>query len=228
MSPATLSPTALPGRQTDRTVADLLHRLGDIPASRVLIDPPLGTATEQDVIAVHARDGRLCELVDGILVEKTMGFDESRLALELAIFLGLYLRQYDLGTLAGAAGTLRLMPGLVRIPDVSFIVWERMPSSDVPSKPIPDLSPDLAVEILSENNTPREMARKLKEYFDAGARLVWYVDPRARTVTVYTSPDDFTVLDESATLDGGDLLPGFTLPLLELFARASRRRGSDQ
>jgi Uma2 family endonuclease len=161
-------------------------------------------------------------------VEKTMGYDESRLALELAIFLGEYLRRNDLGALAGADGSLRLMPGLVRIPDVSFIVWQRMPAADAPSKPIPDLSPDLAVEVLSESNTPREMDRKLKEYFDAGARLVWYVDPRARTVTVYTSPDEFTVLDESATLDGADLLPGFTLPLVELFARASRRRGSPQ
>jgi Uma2 family endonuclease len=228
MSTATLSPTALSGRQTDRTVADLLHRLGDVPAFRVLIDPPLGTATEADVIAVHARDGRLCELVDGTLVEKAMGFDESRLAIELAIFLGEYLRRHDLGALAGADGTLRLMPGLVRIPDVSFIVWERMPSPDAPSKPIPDLSPDLAVEVWSENNTPREMERKLKEYFDAGARLVWYVDPRVRTVTVYTSPDKLTVFDESAILDGGDLLPGFALPLVELFSRASRRRGSHQ
>jgi Uma2 family endonuclease len=228
MSLATLSATVLPGRQGDRTVADLLHRLGDVPASRVLIDPLPGTATENDVIAVHARDGRLCELIEGTLVEKAMGFDESRLALELAFFLNLYLRQNDLGTLAGEAGTMRLMPGLVRIPDVSFIVWERMPSADVPSKPIPDLSPDLAVEVLSENNTPREMERKLKEYFDAGARLVWYVDPRARTVTVYTSPSEFTVLDESATLHGGDLLPGFTLPLVELFTRASRRRGPQQ
>ena len=70
--------------------------------------------------------------------------------------------------------------------------------------------------------------RKLREYFDAGARLVWYIDPRARNVTVYTSSDHFTVLDETATLDGGDLLPGFTLPLLELFTRASRRRSSGQ
>jgi Uma2 family endonuclease len=227
MSQATLTPTALPRGQNDRTVADLLHRLGDIPASRVLIDPPLGTATEKDVIAVRARDGRLCELVDGTLVVKTVGYDESRLALELAIFLGEYLRRHDLGALARADGTLRLMPGLVRIPDLSFIVWQRMPSVDVPSKPIPDLSPDLAVEVFSESNTAREIERKLKEYFEAGARLVWYVDPRARTVTVYSSPDDFTVLDESATLDGGSLLPGFTLPLVELFARASRRRGSE-
>jgi Uma2 family endonuclease len=228
MSQATLAPAAPPGRQRNRTVAELLHRLGDIPAARVLIDPPPGTATEKDVTAAHAREGRLCELVDGTLVQKTTGYDESRLALELAFFLGLYLRQNDLGALAGADGTLRLMPGLVRIPDVSFVVWERMPSAEVPRRPIPDLAPDLAVEILSENNTPREMERKLKEYFDAGARLVWCVDPHARTVMVYTSAADFRVLDESATLDGGDLLPGFSLPLLELFNRASRRRGPEQ
>ncbi|MFI5460122.1 MAG: Uma2 family endonuclease [Isosphaerales bacterium] len=223
MSQATLAPPLLPAKHPVRTVADLLERLGDIPASRVLVDPLPGTATEEDVIAVHDRDGRLCELVDGVLVEKTMGYDESRLAVELLLFLGEYLRHNDLGGLAGEAGTLRLMPGLVRIPDVSFVVWGRMPPAGASAKPIPDLSPDLAVEVLSEGNTPREMDRKLKEYFDAGARLVWYIEPRDRTVTVYTAPDQFTVLDESATLNGGDLLPGFVLPLSELFARASRR-----
>jgi len=223
MSQATLAAPLLPGKHRVRTVADLLDQLGDIPPSRVLMDPAPGTATEKDVIAVEARDGRLCELVDGVLVEKPMGYDESRLAVELLLFLGLYLRQNDLGTLAGADGTLRLMPGLVRIPDISFVVWGRMPPADAPARPIPDLSPDLAVEVLSEGNTPREMDRKLQEYFDAGARLVWYVEPRDRTVTVYTAPDQFTVLDETATLDGGDLLPGFALPLRELFARASRR-----
>jgi len=223
MSQATLAQPLLPAKHRVRTVADLLDQLGDIPPSRVLIDPAPGTATEKDVIAVEARDGRLCELVDGVLVEKTMGYDESRLALEIAMFLGEYLRHYDLGALAGADGTLRLMTGLVRIPDVSFVVWRRMPPADAPSVPIPDLSPDLAVEVLSESNTPREMDREFHEYFDAGARLVWYVEPRDRTVTVYTAPDQFTVLDESSTLDGGDLLPGFALPLRELIARASRR-----
>ncbi|HZW32767.1 MAG TPA: Uma2 family endonuclease [Isosphaeraceae bacterium] len=223
MSQATLAPPPLTTKQPWRTVADLLECLGDIPADRVLIDPPPGTATEQDVIAVEAQTGRLCELVDGVLVEKPMGYDESRLAVELMLFLGEYLRHNDLGALAGEAGTLRLMPGLVRSPDVSFVVWQRMPPADAPRTPIPDLAPDLAVEVLSESNTPKEMERKLREYFDAGASLVWYIDGRARTVTVYTAPDQFTVLDESATLDGGDLLPGFALPLRELFARASRR-----
>jgi Uma2 family endonuclease len=227
MSQATLAPPILPGKGRLRTVADLLDQLGDIPPSRVLVDPAPGTATESDVIAVHARDGRLCELVDGVLVEKPIGYDESRLAVYLMLFLGEYLRHHDLGALAGEAGTLRLMPGLVRIPDVSFVVWRRMPPADAPSKPIPDLSPDLAVEVLSEENARREMERKLHEYFDAGAQLVWYIDPRNRTVTVYTAPDRFTVLDETATLDGGDLLPGFALPLGELFARASRRQGPE-
>jgi Uma2 family endonuclease len=222
MSQATLAPPALTTKQPVRTVADLIECLGDVPAERVLIDPAPGRAAEQDVIAVEAQTRRLCELVDGVLVEKPMDYDESRLGVELLLFLGGYLRHHDLGALAGADGTLRLMPGLVRIPDVSFVVWQRMPPADAPCKPIPDLAPDLAVEVRNESNTLKEMERKLREYFDAGASLVWYIDGRARTVTVYTAPDQLTVLDQSATLDGGDLLPGFALPLRELFPRASR------
>jgi Uma2 family endonuclease len=69
------------------------------------------------------------------------------------------------------------------------------------------------------------MEHKRREYFEAGTQLVWYFDPRARTVTVYTAPDRFIVLDESQTLDGGNVLPGLVIPLRELFDRASRRRG---
>jgi Uma2 family endonuclease len=74
------------------------------------------------------------------------------------------------------------------------------------------------VEVLSKGNTPKEIQRKLKEYFLAGTRLVWVVDPRQRHVRVYTAPDRFVVLTEADTLDGGDVLPGFQLPLRELFA----------
>ena len=79
------------------------------------------------------------------------------------------------------------------------------------------LAPDLAVEVLSESNTPAEMARKRQEYFTAGVRLVWFVDPDARTEEVYTAPDQSTVVNEEGTLDGGAVLPGFTLPLRDLF-----------
>src|SRR5262245_58492002 len=129
------------------TVADLLESLGDIPPERVRMHPWPGTATEADVIAIHAREKRLCELVDGTLVEKPMGYDESRLALELGYALIEFLRQHDLGTAAGADGMMRLLTGLVRIPDVSFVRWEHLPEE---YGPIPPLAPDLAVEVLSE------------------------------------------------------------------------------
>ncbi len=216
MSIATLAPA------TVETVADLLESLGDIPPERIRMRPPPGTATEDDVLTVHASEKRLCELVDGVLVEKPMGYDESRLAAELIYALVDYLRSNDLGTAAGADGMMRLLTGLVRIPDVSFVSWDHLPES---YGPIPPIAPDLAVEILSESNTPREMERKLREYFEAGTQLVWYLDPRSRTATVYTAPDRFTVLDESQTLDGGNVLPGLKIPLRELFERASRRRG---
>jgi Uma2 family endonuclease len=202
------------------TIADLLAELGDIPPHRVLLRPYPGTATEQDIIDIHARHHkRLCELVDGVLVEKAMGFEESMLALLLGSFLINFVRQHDLGIVAGADGTLRLRPGLVRIPDVSFVSWARLPERRSPGKPIPDLAPDLAVEVLSKSNTLQEMERKLREYFQAGVRLVWYIDPEARTVEVFTAVDWSTMLDESQTLDGGDVLPGFALPLCELFPR---------
>ena len=77
--------------------------------------------------------------------------------------------------------------------------------------------PDLAIEVLSEGNTPREMARKVREYFDSGCRLVWVIDPRTRTIAVYTSLAKPIVLTEKQTLTGGDVLLGFRLPLRKLF-----------
>src|SRR5262249_4619110 len=95
----------------------------------------------------------------------------------------------------------------------------------VPSEPMPDLAPNLAVEVLSKNNTKEEMERKLKEYFLTGVELVWFVDPVKRRVQVYTSPDESRVLGEGDELDGGDVLPGFKLRLRKLFARVKPARG---
>ena len=198
MSLATLPPVPI------ATVADLLESLGGISPERIRMRPSPGTATEEDVLTVHASEKRLCELVDGVLVEKPMGYDESRLAAELIYALVEFLRRHNLGTAAGADGMMRLMTGLVRIPDVSFVRWERLPES---YGAIPPVAPDLAVEVLSESNTPGEMERKLREYFEAGTQLVWLVDPRSRTVSVYTGPDQRTVLDDSQTLDGGTRSP---------------------
>ncbi|MHC5537133.1 Uma2 family endonuclease [Singulisphaera rosea] len=208
------SPTAAP-----QTLADLLEQLGDISPRRVMLRPAPGTATEHDVIDISVRNKRLCELIDGVLVEKAMRFTESTLAALLTYFLVGFNREHDMGIVAGADGMLGLAPGLVRIPDVSFVSWDRLPGRRIPSEPIPTLVPDLAVEVLSKGNTAREMTRKLDDYFAAGVRLVWCIDPKHRTLDVYTAPDQATVLEERELLTGGTVLPGFLLPLSELFHR---------
>jgi Uma2 family endonuclease len=205
------------------TLADLLKQLGGIAPARVRFRPAPGTATEADVLAVHARERRLCELVDGVLVEKAMGLRESFLAIALSSILWNFVKPRNLGLVTGEGGMMRLVSGLVRIPDVAFISWGRLPDRRVPTDPIPDVAPDLAVEVLSTSNTAGEMARKCQEYFAAGVRLVWLVDPETRTVAVYTAPDQSTTLHEEQTLAGGAVLPGFALPVRELFAELDRQ-----
>ena len=103
---------------------------------------------------------------------------------------------------------------------------DRIADGQFPEEPIPDLVPDLAVEVISPNNTSKEMNEKLKEYFEKGVRLVWFVRPRSRTVDVYTSATGFTRLTASATLDGGDVLPGFAMLVGDLFRKpAASSRG---
>jgi Uma2 family endonuclease len=189
-----------------------------MPLSRIRFDPPPGQATEQDVLDIHDRENRLCELVDGVLVEKTVGFQESYIA---AALIGLLRASgaNERGAVVGADGMMRLAPGLVRIPDVSFISWEKFPGQRVSSEPIPDLAPNLAVEVLSPRNTSKEMERKLDDYFAAGVELVWYIDPETRTVAVFTARDEKTILNENQTLDGSKVLPTFALPVRDLFAK---------
>jgi Uma2 family endonuclease len=206
-----------------KTVADLLRRLGGVPADRVRVLPRLGNATLQDVIDIQQKEGRLCELVDGVLLEKTMGYTESQLAMYLGVILTTFVNSRNMGIVTGTDGTVELMPDLVRIPDVAFTSWGRMPGRRRPLEPIPRLSPNLAVEVLSRSNTPGEMARKRQDYFTAGVEIVWEIDPVDRTVMVYTSPTQFTTLGIAETLDGGTVLSGFTLPVSQLFAELDRQ-----
>jgi Uma2 family endonuclease len=207
----------------DWNLSDLQKHLGGVPLERIRLFPPPGYATEEDVIQIEAREDRLCELEDGILVEKPMGWYESALAVEISAKLTAYLEAHDLGKALGESGSLEILPGVVKIPDVSFVSWERFPQKKLPRRPIPPLVPDLAVEVLSETNTPEEMGKKLKKYFEAGVRLVWYVDPATRSAKAYTSPDDVTEIGEDGVLDAAEVLPGFRLSLREVFAKADRQ-----
>lgn len=207
------------------TIDQLRRHFGMIPAERILLDPPPGTATEKDVIWMDDHRDRFCELVDGVLLGKTMGTREALLASDLLHKIKSYLERHPLGEALGEGGFLRLFPGMVRIPDVSFIAWERMPGEEFPDDPIAELSPDLAVEVISKGNTKKEMERKLRKYFESGSRLVWLVYPKTQTLAVYTAPDKVKRLRRTQTLDGGDVLPGFKLLLAELFAPRRRPKG---
>ena len=205
------------------TIADLLRDLGGISPQRIRLRPAPGRATEKDVVRIEEKEDRLYELIDGVLVEKVMGAKESLLACILIRLLGNYLDRNPLGVVLGEAGMLQLRPRLVRIPDVSFISWDQMPSGEFPSEPVPNLFPDIAVEVLSRGNTAAEMALKVSEYFEAGSRLVWIIDPETHTAEVYTAPDECRRLKATQSLDGGDVLPGFKLPLKQLFTTKRRR-----
>ena len=104
------------------------------------------------------------------------------------------------------------------MPDVAFASWDCFPDRSGPRLRIPQLAPDLVVEVLSKSNTKPEMAKKLGEYFGAGVQVVWMVDIRKRTVRVHTAVDQSVLFKKGQTLDGGAVLPGFVLRLDELFA----------
>jgi Uma2 family endonuclease len=184
---------------------------------RVQMRPAPGTATIQDVIVAQQREGRLCELVDGVLVEKAVGYPESVVAGLILTALNVFVLPRKLGQVSGADGTIELMPDLVRIPDVAFTSRERLRDSNYSPTAVPRLAPNLVVEVLSESNTAREMSVKRQEYFAAGVELVWEVDPKQRGATVYRSLTDSEQLTERDQLDGWRVLPGFELSLAELF-----------
>ncbi len=207
------------------TLEDLLDHLGGIAPARVRFRPALGSATEVDLIDANDRGPSLCELVDGTLVEKGMGYEESALDLVVAFHLRAFVIPRNLGLISGADGMLRMFPGNVRLPDVAYASWDKIPGRRMPSGAIASFAPDLAVEVLSRSNTRAEMARKRRNDFEAGVLLVWEIDPRARTVTVYQAADEGIALDATATLDGGEVLPGFALPLADLFGELDRQGG---
>jgi Uma2 family endonuclease len=204
-------------------VDELVAHVGDIPGSRIRLTPAPGTATESDLIHACEVENRLCELIDGVLVEKPMGSVESFLAVELIEYIRRYAREHDLGIVLAPDGMLRYTKRKIYLPDVSFISWSQNPISEIKKQPIADLHPDLAVEVLSPSNSAKEMQKKRNDYFAWGVQLVWELEPTAREMRVYTSPEAFTVVDINGTLDGGDVLPGFSLSMQTLFADLDRQ-----
>jgi Uma2 family endonuclease len=201
--------------------AELWHSLGDVPLERIVMNPLPGTATEKDLLVFVERDKRLVELIDGTLVEKPVGYIESLIAGLLITELNIFVLARNLGYVSGEAGMIRMISGRVRLPDVAFVSNDDLPGGILPNEPIPTLPPTLAAEVLSETNTTAEIRQKLREYFDSGTRLAWIIDPKTRMVAVYDHFADTPkhTLNESDTLDGESVLPGFSLAVSKLFYR---------
>lgn len=209
------------------TLDDLIARLG-VPGSRILARYAPGTATEADVIRlVESSQRRVCELVDGILIEKPMGYRESILAAELVIMLASWIKPRKLGLLSTPDGPIRIVAGRIRFPDTSFIAWSSLPGGRFPKGKILAVAPDLTVEILSESNTTAEMESKLHDYFSLGVKLVWIADPDNRTVTAYTAVDQCVKYGPTDFVPGEPVLPGFQLSIAEWFSVLDHNNQTD-
>jgi len=203
---------------------EFLHSLGEVSMSRVIWTPWPGTATEEDLLLLVERDKRLCELIDGTLVEKPMGSYESFLAGWLITYLNIFLEANPIGVVTGEAGLMRMKSERVRIPDVGFISFARLNGVDFSAERISSIAPDLAVEVFSEGNTAAEMQQKKLEYFASGTRLFWIIYPKARTVHIFEQPTDepIQILSEHDTIEGWTVVPGFKLELSKLFNKRTK------
>lgn len=180
--------------------------------------------TADELLAMPPRDehGNYCvlELIRGELKRMSpTGITHGAICIELGAVLRGFVKSNGLGLVVGGeiGFVVERNPDSVIAADVAFISRERLATVENREKFGPS-APDLAVEILSPGNKPKEINEKIALYFAAGSRAVWVINPRRRTAAVYSSPSEFQTLSEQDTLDGGDVLPGFELKLSELFA----------
>ena len=176
--------------------------------------------TAEDLEAMGPKAEKRFELIDGVLVEADgVGGRHGGVNTDIVFALTGYTRPRKLGRVfsADTRFILHRDPDLVQMPDVSFIRAERIPPGGLWESSIP-IPPDLATEIASPNDTAAEVRRKAHRYLDAGVRLVWIVWPERRAVSVFRAGEAELWLTENDELDGGDVIPGFRLPIASIFA----------
>ncbi len=168
--------------------------------------------------------GKRFELIDGELVEMpTAGALHNLVVAVLNHLLYTFVANRNLGLVFGdnTSYLLRRNPDRVRIPDLSFIAWERIPAEGVPEGPW-SIVPNLAVEVVSPTDRVEDVHRKVDQYLASGIRLVWVLWPQTRTINVYGAVQTARELRTGDELDGGDVLPGFSVRVDELFEIPTR------
>ena len=175
-------------------------------------------------------DPPLFEIIDGKIVElPPMSSYAVRIANKLAFAINTASCRTELGeAFVEQLFNLRLPMDRNRRPDVGYVSYERWPLD----RPQPtegdvwDVVPDLMVEVISPSDKAEELLTKIREYFEAGARQVWAIYPRERLAYLYESPVKLRIITDRDELSGGDVIPGFQLPLASLFPPALPRDGS--
>ena len=200
---------------TTFNLAELLHELGDIDADRIVWDIEPGTATIDDM-----QDDAfpMCELIDGTIVRKTMGREESIFTMWLGGYFTTYLRSHPIGHISGPDALVQLFPTTARAADIAFTSRSQYINGVRENSAVATIVPVFMVEVHSLSNRPGAIRRKRIEYFKAGVLLVWEIDPRRRTIEVFTAIDEMETLTDIDTIDAGTIMPGFSIELAELFS----------
>ncbi len=174
--------------------------------------------TADDLLRLYG-EGVRGELIRGELSE-TMptGQEHGEVVMNLGILLGNFIKPQGLGRLMGSDTGVLLErdPDTVREPDVAFISAERLPTG-VRVRGYSEVVPDLVVEVVSPGDGRGEVYDKARMWISHGARMVWVADPDTHTVEVHEPSAPLATLEESDTLSGGDVLPGFSCPVRDVF-----------
>ena len=173
-----------------------------------------GMKITEDELMRLPKDGRKWELVDGRLTEVPTSIQHEEIIFNVTVLFAPFVRGHGLVTLG--QGGFRMTDGNIRAPDVSFTLKERFPGGHAPNT-FGDLAPDLCVEIISPSERKADMDRKVWEYFERGAQFVWHVFPEQQQVTVFTSPTDTQTFGADDTLEAGDVMPGFSCRVTDIF-----------
>lgn len=163
------------------------------------------------------------EIVDGEIVERSMPNPQhARIEARITTALSLYVENNPIGEIYTECN-FELKKGLIRIPDVAFVSFERFPKDGEPTGSRWKTAPDLAVEIISPTDDYKAVFQKISEYFVNGVRQIWLIEPGEKTLTIYRSRKDVTILTENDELVSQDILPNFTLKLSNIFRKPGRK-----
>ena len=174
--------------------------------------------TADDLLRLYS-EGVRGELIRGELCETvSAGQNHGKYVLNIAIPVGSFVKSHRLGSVMASDSGVQLErnPDTIREPDFAFISAEREPlGTSVPG--YSQTIPDLVVEIRSPSDSRYAFADKIRMWLSYGVRIAWGVFPETRSIEVHAANGGITTLTDADTLDGGDVLPGFSLPVSEIF-----------